>query len=126
LSYLSQTIPNSAKFYGITPQLYILELHLINPAMKNFAIILFMSALLTASITGCQPAKDANEETETSTAGDTSSTDDMNMASAVYTCSMHPEVISDKPGTCSKCGMDLVKKEDGDEHTHGDSTEHNH
>lgn len=28
-----------------------------------------------------------------------------------YTCPMHPEVVSDKPGQCSKCGMDLVKKE---------------
>lgn len=27
-----------------------------------------------------------------------------------YTCSMHPEITSDKPGTCSKCGMDLVQK----------------
>lgn len=25
-----------------------------------------------------------------------------------YTCSMHPEVVSDKPGKCPKCGMDLV------------------
>ena len=25
-----------------------------------------------------------------------------------YTCSMHPEVISDKPGKCPKCGMTLV------------------
>jgi len=25
----------------------------------------------------------------------------------VYSCSMHPEVTSDKPGKCSKCGMDL-------------------
>jgi len=32
-------------------------------------------------------------------------------AKAVYTCTMHPEVISDKPGKCPKCGMDLVKKE---------------
>ena len=30
---------------------------------------------------------------------------------AVYTCKMHPEVTSDKPGKCPKCGMDLVKKE---------------
>ena len=28
----------------------------------------------------------------------------------VYTCPMHPEVTSDKAGKCSKCGMDLVKK----------------
>ena len=29
----------------------------------------------------------------------------------VYTCSMHPGVISDKPGDCPICGMFLVKKE---------------
>lgn len=28
----------------------------------------------------------------------------------VYTCPMHPEVISDKPGRCPKCGMKLVLK----------------
>ncbi len=27
-----------------------------------------------------------------------------------YTCSMHPEVTSDKPGKCPKCGMELIKK----------------
>lgn len=29
---------------------------------------------------------------------------------AVYTCPMHPEVISDQRGKCPKCNMDLVKK----------------
>src|SRR5687768_4043144 len=28
----------------------------------------------------------------------------------VYTCPMHPTVISDKPGSCPVCGMDLVRK----------------
>ena len=28
----------------------------------------------------------------------------------VYTCSMHPEIIRDKPGSCPICGMTLVKK----------------
>ena len=28
----------------------------------------------------------------------------------VYTCPMHPEIQSAKPGKCPKCGMDLVKK----------------
>src|SRR3989338_9377532 len=27
-----------------------------------------------------------------------------------YTCPMHPEVSSDKPGKCPKCGMELVMK----------------
>ena len=27
-----------------------------------------------------------------------------------YTCSMHPEVVQDKPGNCPKCGMKLVEK----------------
>jgi len=29
-------------------------------------------------------------------------------AKGVYSCPMHPEVTSDKPGKCPKCGMDLV------------------
>jgi uncharacterized membrane protein len=34
-----------------------------------------------------------------------------NKQAAQYTCTMHPEVISDKPGKCPKCGMELVLKE---------------
>jgi len=39
--------------------------------------------------------------------------DTMKMSSTAstvkYTCRMHPEVISDKPGKCPKCGMQLVE-----------------
>lgn len=31
-------------------------------------------------------------------------------ASALYACPMHPEVTSDQPGKCPKCGMTLVKR----------------
>ena len=33
-----------------------------------------------------------------------------NPSAEVYTCPMHPEVLSDKAGECPKCGMDLVLK----------------
>ncbi|HUT55264.1 MAG TPA: heavy metal-binding domain-containing protein [bacterium] len=29
----------------------------------------------------------------------------------VYTCPMHPEVVSDQPGKCPICGMNLVEKQ---------------
>ncbi len=30
----------------------------------------------------------------------------------LYTCSMHPQIIRDKPGKCPICGMDLIKKDE--------------
>ncbi len=29
-------------------------------------------------------------------------------ASKKYSCTMHPEVVSNKPGKCPKCGMKMV------------------
>ena len=29
-----------------------------------------------------------------------------------YTCPMHPEVVANKPGKCTKCGMTLVEKKE--------------
>lgn len=34
-------------------------------------------------------------------------------AKQLYTCSMHPFIVKDKPGTCPICGMELIKKIDG-------------
>jgi hypothetical protein len=42
---------------------------------------------------------DINQSTLTQT--------EMQKSSVYYTCPMHPEVRSDKPGKCPKCGMDL-------------------
>lgn len=33
------------------------------------------------------------------------------MVQEIYTCSMHPQVVKDKPGNCPICGMTLVKKQ---------------
>lgn len=34
---------------------------------------------------------------------------DIEYQNAGYHCPMHPEISSKTPGTCSKCGMDLIK-----------------
>lgn len=45
-----------------------------------------------------------------------------------YSCPMHSEETSDKPGKCSKCGMALVKKSEAEnkkmDHSSHDHTEH--
>lgn len=35
--------------------------------------------------------------------------------STVWTCSMHPQIRQDHPGTCPLCGMDLIPADDSDE-----------
>lgn len=32
-------------------------------------------------------------------------------SSVVYSCPMHPDVVSDGPGQCPRCGMALVKRD---------------
>jgi Cu(I)/Ag(I) efflux system membrane fusion protein len=46
---------------------------------------------------------------------------EMDHQNEVYTCSMHPEIIRDKPGSCPICGMTLVKKVTEDHSEKNDS-----
>lgn len=62
--------------------------------------------MLTLAFSAC-----GNQDKKTTT------TDQKISEKVVYTCTMHPEVISDKPGKCPKCGMDLVKKEPSKENS---------
>ena len=64
--------------------------------MKRLIILMLMVASTTAIF--AQKAKQ-----ETSKKGKSTT------AMASYTCPMHPEVQSSKPGKCSKCGMDLTR-----------------
>ncbi|WP_229048217.1 multicopper oxidase domain-containing protein [Chryseobacterium arthrosphaerae] len=61
-----------------------------------------VEAKINTSKTDSKKAKRAGEPKKVNTAAQSES---------VYTCPMHPEVISDKPGKCPKCGMELVEKE---------------
>jgi len=61
--------------------------------MKKVVLFLALAALMAAGTTACSGSKKADAKT-----------------AVVYTCPMHPEVQSDKPGKCPKCGMDLVEK----------------
>ncbi|MBW4362150.1 efflux RND transporter periplasmic adaptor subunit [Flavobacterium taihuense] len=46
---------------------------------------------------------------------------EMDHQNEVYTCSMHPEIIRDKPGSCPICGMTLVEKVTEDHSEKNDS-----
>jgi len=64
----------------------------------------FGIALLLAAI-GCKPS--GGDSMGSMTNNSSASTMPAGMT---YTCTMHPEVASDKPGKCPKCGMELVVK----------------
>ncbi len=56
--------------------------------------------------------------------GDHAGHDDKAGGSGAYSCPMHPEVISDAPGKCPKCGMNLVKAEEVESHGPGHGPGH--
>jgi hypothetical protein len=65
--------------------------------MKKWILLLFV---ITGTVaTFAQNAKGKMPDSKSDTT-----------AKYLYTCTMHPEVITDKAGKCPKCGMDLVKK----------------
>jgi rubrerythrin len=53
--------------------------------------------------------KTADEMKKTSDAMKQKS-DEIKTGATIYTCVMHPQIRSDKPGKCPICGMQLVKK----------------
>lgn len=77
--------------------------------MKKMKTILPALAALAFGIgvlgvTGCKKSEHEHE------AGEQPGHEHGAAAKVQYTCSMHPEVVQDKPGDCPKCGMKLVEK----------------
>ena len=73
--------------------------------------IILSTAVLALAFSACSsPSKSeqANSSTSQNFQLDTTT---LKSGEAFYQCEMDPKVISDKPGTCPTCGMDLEKKE---------------
>lgn len=77
--------------------------------MKYKKAFLFLAMALIISLAGIYTITAANYYETAASSNVVTATDSTD--AKVYTCPMHPEVISDKPGECPKCGMDLELKE---------------
>jgi len=77
-------------------------------------IIISAFSLTAIFFAACSGGSATEENKDTATAAMPSvDTSAANMIAAVkYTCTMHPEVISDTAGKCPKCGMDMVPVKD--------------
>ena len=66
--------------------------------MKKLSVILVFAVLASIAFS-CKSSSNETSSKTTST-----------QQKVTYTCSMHPDIISDKPGACPKCGMELIIK----------------
>lgn len=65
--------------------------------MRSLSAIIIALSFFSFSLISCEQ-KEATEKTEENI--------DTKMETGVqYTCPMHPEDVTDKPGTCPNCGM---------------------
>ena len=80
--------------------------------MKSFIAVLTALIVLSFSAMGQEMKSPKHHMDSTKVEKTMSQKQHKDVAKIVkYTCPMHPEVISNKPGKCPKCGMTLVKME---------------
>ncbi|HEX2867791.1 MAG TPA: efflux RND transporter periplasmic adaptor subunit [Ignavibacteriales bacterium] len=72
--------------------------------MKVVKLLLIPLVILAFVLAGCAKSSGSEDTHEHSLVAKKSG------KKTYYTCTMHPQVISDKPGVCPICNMELVKK----------------
>ena len=87
--------------------------------MKKLIMILTVAPFLI--INACNNSTSNSEKTESAAKANTNEptkdtasfqaidTMKLEQGAMYYQCSMHPEIITDKPGDCPKCGMKLIE-----------------
>jgi Heavy metal binding domain len=77
--------------------------------MINCKTGFLLAALLSAGVITCNSVPEKNGKN--SVKSDTTITSTTTPPHEMYTCKMHNQVLSDHAGTCSICGMTLLKQE---------------
>lgn len=75
--------------------------------MKRIFLVAVIAIASSLLFNACSGSSTKPNEASSADVHNTSTPAD---SSEKYTCTMHPEVISDNPGECPKCGMTLVKQ----------------
>lgn len=78
---------------------------------NNLKTLLVIAVLSSIFFLSCGNASSSGTETGNDSTTQTFNLDTtkLHAGDSFYQCPMHPEFISDKPGSCPKCKMDLVE-----------------
>lgn len=80
------------------------------PKLIMAALVAATLAGLAVGASGCKEKTSSQSSEKTSSQSSEKASTQSSGQAVKYTCSMHPEVVQDKPGNCPKCGMALTEK----------------